>query len=166
MRYFDEDDLREAAGDVSDELGIGSRELFRYSVGETTTTIVIVVITFISLEFAKGFFSESAKDLYHFLKDKLISLVAKQKAANRETEFDFTFEVHEGGYSYEVHVRSDLETLKIIETGLVSIDDLRTQVVRIQDPAKVEKVLARLSRHPPYLRTEHVVPRLRQHAPD
>ena len=158
VRYFDEDDLRESAGDISDELGVGSRQLFRYSVG---ATIVIVVVTFVSIEFAKGFFSQAGKNLFSFLQDRLASLTKKQAAANRKTEFDFTFEVNEAGHTYQVHVRSDLETLKIVESGLVSLDDLRAEVAAVQDPAKVAEVLARLSRHPPYLRTEHVVPRLR-----
>lgn len=157
VRYFDENDLRSAVGDVSDDIGIGSRQLFRYSVG---ATVVIVVVTFVSLEFAKGFFSQAGKSFFTFLLDKLSALAKKQELAERSTEFDFTFEVNEAGHTYEVHVRSDLETLKVIETGLVSIDDLRAEVTAVQDPAKVERVLARLSRHPPYLRTERVVPRL------
>jgi|SRR6185312_8003709 len=157
VRYFDDSDLRSAAGDASDDLGVGSRQLFRYSVG---ATIVTVVVTFTSLEFAKGFFSQGGKDLFTFLMGKLTSLAKKQQASGRITEFDFTFEVNEDGHTYEVYVRGDPESLKVIETGLVSIDDLRAQVAALQDPAKVEKVIARLSRHPPYLRTDHVVSRL------
>lgn len=156
-RYFSEEDIREVAGDISDELGVGSRQLFRFSAG---ATVVIVVVSFAGLAFANGFFSQAGRNLFNFLQGKLVALATKQQAANRQTEFDFTFDVNEAGYTYEVHVRSDLETLKVIETGLVSIDNLRKEVTDVHDPAKVEKVLARLSRHTPYLRVEHVVPRL------
>jgi hypothetical protein len=159
MRYFDEDDLRGAVGASPGGEEVGARELYRYSLG-FGATVVIISVGFVSYEYAKGFFGEAGKETFRFVKQTLSDLAKKQRTRGNTTSLEFGFPVKEdGGGSYEVIVRAREEDFFIVDSGLISLEDLRHEVQTVFDANKVEKVVATLATTPPYLRLMHGVPR-------
>jgi hypothetical protein len=156
MRFFGEGDLGPVVGTGPKGERIAVRELYRFSAGDP---LVLIPIAFVSYALAKGFFGAAGKDLYEFLKRKFLDLVHKQEVRGNRAAFEFEFYVEDNSQQYEVVVRADPENLRLIELGLIDLDDLRRELTDMLDPAKVQKVAATLSTKPPYLRITHVVPK-------
>jgi hypothetical protein len=121
---------------------------------EFVTSLILVV----AWEIAKGFFSTAGTEIYFFVYRRFVGLAGKRIAPERPTEFEFSFFVEEDGNTYPVFVNASQNDLKAMDMGLVSLDDLRSEVQTILDPSKVARVNARLSRFAPHLRSILCVP--------